>query len=170
MTSKAQKVLFEPIRFDVYKFPLPQYLGAKFNLLSWIAKFVPDNVNVALDAFAGSQSVAFLLKQRELQVYTNDFLAFCHQIGKSLIENKNELLSDTEASSLFELRADAGTLMQDNFIGNFFLAQEAKMLDSFRANVEELGSPYKRAMALTVMNRSLTRRIIMGHFAYTLYG
>jgi adenine-specific DNA-methyltransferase len=167
MTSYAQQALFEPIRFEAYKFPLPQYLGAKFNLLSWIAKFVPNNVNIALDAFAGSQSVAFLLKQRELQVYTNDFLAFCHQIGKSLIENKNELLSDTEASSLFELRANAGTLMQDNFIGNFFLAEEAKMLDSFRANVEELSSPYKRAMALTVMNRSLTRKIIMGHFAHT---
>lgn len=167
MTSKAQKVLFEPIQFEAYKFPLPQYLGAKFNFCGWISKFIPENTRVALDAFAGSQSIAFLLKQRGLQVFTNDFLAFCHQIGMALIENPNETLSEAEANSLFDLRSDARTLMQDNFIGNFFLAEEAKVLDNFRANVEELNSAYKRAMALTVMNRSLTRKIIMGHFAHT---
>lgn len=167
MMSKAQKVLFEPIQFEAYKFPLPQYLGAKINFCSWIAKFIPERANVALDAFAGSQSVAFLLKQRGLQVFTNDFLAFCHQIGTALIENKNETLTNNEINSLFELHSGAGTLIQDNFVGNFFLAEEAKLLDCFRANVEELNSPYKRAMALTVMNRSLTRKIIMGHFAHT---
>lgn len=167
MTSKAQGILFEPIRFEIYKFPLPQYLGAKFNLSGWIAKFIPDNAKVALDAFAGSQSVAFLLKQRGLQVFTNDFLAFCHQIGTALIENQSETLNKAETTSLFEPREDVKTLIQDNFTNIFFSREEAKMLDSFRANVEELDSDYKRAMALTVMNRSLTRKIIMGHFAHT---
>jgi adenine-specific DNA-methyltransferase len=166
MTSKPQRTLFDAVQYEFYKLPQPQYLGAKANLLGWIAKFVPTGARVALDAFAGSQSVSFLLKQRELQVFTNDLLAFCHQIGVAVVENKSEQLNQTEAAALFSLRPDAGTLLQDNFAGVFFTAEEARLLDSFRANVEGLTSPYKRALALTVMNRSLTRKVIMGHFAH----
>lgn len=51
-------MLFDECRYDGFKFPEPQYLGAKFELLSWIAKFIPKNVEVAVDGFAGSQSHA----------------------------------------------------------------------------------------------------------------
>jgi len=165
--TKAQRALFEQVQFEHYRFPLPQYLGAKFNLLGWIARCVPENAKVALDAFAGSQSVAYLLKQRGLQVYSNDFLEFCYQTGKALIENKNETLSAEECEPLFHLREGAGKLMVENFAGVFFSEDEARLLDSFRANISTLGSVYKQALALTVMNRSLTRKVIMGHFAHT---
>jgi adenine-specific DNA methylase len=81
-------MLFEEYKYFQYKFPEPQYLGAKFTHLSWISQHIPPNVNVALDAFAGSQSVAYLFKQLGLQSFTNDFLNFNNQIGKALIENK----------------------------------------------------------------------------------
>ncbi len=167
MMSKTQQALFESIQFETYQFPQPQYLGAKFNLSNWIAKFIPESAKTVIDAFGGSQSVAFLLKQRGLQVFTNDFLAFCHQIGLALIENKKETLNLEEATSLFNPCTDAGMLMQDNFTENFFLKDETQMLDYFRSNVNRLDSTYKRAMAFAVMNRSLTRKIIMGHFAHT---
>lgn len=165
--TTAQRVLFEQAQFEHYKFPLPQYLGAKFNLLGWIARFIPASAKIALDAFAGSQSVAYLLKQRGLKVYTNDFLAFCYQIGVALIENRDEMLSVEECESLFCPQEMAGKLMAENFTGVFFTKDEAQLLDSFRANVSTLDSPYKQALALAVMNRSLTRKIIMGHFAHT---
>lgn len=165
--TATQRALFEQVQFEHYKFPLPQYLGAKFNLLGWIARFIPDSVEVALDAFAGSQSVAYLLKQRGLRVYTNDFLAFCHQIGAALIENKGQTLTIEECESLFYPPQTAGKLMAKNFAGVFFKEDEAQLLDNFRANVSTLDSPYKQALALTVMNRSLTRKVIMGHFAHT---
>ena len=57
--------------------------------------------------------------------------------------------------------------MAENFAGVFFTEDEAQLLDNFRANVPALASPYKQALALTVMNRSLTRKVIMGHFAHT---
>jgi adenine-specific DNA methylase len=161
-----QRTLFEQLQFDAYQFPPPQYLGAKFPLLHWIGRFIPDQARVALDAFAGSQSVSYALKQRGLQVLTNDLLAFCHQIGLALVENGREVLVASEAETLFDECADAGTLMQENFSGIFFSAEEARQLDTFRANVENL-SPAKRAMALAVMNRSLTRKVIMGHFEHT---
>lgn len=40
------------------------------------------------------------------------------------------------------------------------------LLDNFRANVELLDGPHKRALALAVMCRSLTRKTTMGHFAH----
>jgi adenine-specific DNA-methyltransferase len=161
-----QHTLFEQLQFDAYRFPQPQYLGSKVTLLNWIARFIPDNARVALDAFAGSQSVSYLMKQRGLQVFTNDFLAFCHQVGLALIENGTEVLSSEEASNLFRERTDAGTLMQENFAGIFFSAEEARLLDSFHTNLDELSSA-QQALALTIMNRSLTRKVIMGHFAHT---
>jgi len=165
--TTAQRALFEQVQFEHYKFPLPQYLGAKFYLLDWIAKFIPESAEIALDAFAGSQSVAYLLKQRGLQVYTNDFLAFCHQTGVALIENKDEVLTARELEWLFSHSETAGKLMTENFAGVFFTEDEAQLLDDFRANVSALNSPYKQGLALTVMNRSLTRKVIMGHFAHT---
>ncbi len=40
-------------------------------------------------------------------------------------------------------------------------------MDNFRANIALLENPIKRAMALAVINRSMTRKITMGHFAHT---
>jgi len=167
LMTMAQRALFEQVQFEQYKFPLPQYLGAKFNLLGWIARFIPESAKIALDAFAGSQSVAYLLKQRGLQVYTNDFLAFCHQIGVALIENRDETLKVEECESLFRRRELAGKLIAENFAGIFFTEDETELLENFRANISTLDSLYKQALALTVMNRSLTRKVIMGHFAHT---
>lgn len=114
MMTTAQKALFEQIQFNHYKFPLPQYLGAKANLLSWIARFIPSDAKIALDAFAGSQSIAYLFKKKGLQVYTNDFLAFCQQTGTALIENSDETLSSKEVNS-FCPRVDLGTLTYESF-------------------------------------------------------
>ena len=95
-------MLFEEYTYFNHKFPEPQYLGAKHTHLAWIKKFVPENINVALDAFAGSQSVAFLFKQMGLQTISNDFLNFNNQIGLALIENGNEKLTSEDVEILFQ--------------------------------------------------------------------
>ena len=70
-----------------YKFPEPQYLGSKYIHRAWIEQFIPVDTEVVLDAFGGSQSIAYLMKQLGKTTYTNDFLNFNYQIGKALIEN-----------------------------------------------------------------------------------
>ena len=40
-------------------------------------------------------------------------------------------------------------------------------MDGFRGNVERLKGKYKKALALSIMNRSMTRKTTMGHFAHT---
>lgn len=57
--------------------------------------------------------------------------------------------------------------MEDVFTGIFFEREEAVFIDNFRANVLLLNNPYKQALALAIMNRSLTRKITMGHFGHT---
>lgn len=156
-----------PDDYFKYKFPEPQYLGAKFILLEWIRKFIPSDCKIALDAFAGTQSVAFLMKQLGLKVLTNDFLSFNHQIGLALIENKAVKLTTEDLEILFAENPQAQNLIQQQFTNNFFTEEQSKFLDNFRANIEFLGNFYKKALAFAVMNRSISRKIIMGHFAHT---
>jgi adenine-specific DNA methylase len=163
------RLLFDDYRNFAYKFPEPQYLGAKYALMDWIRQFIPQKINTVLDAFAGSQSISFLFKQLGFKTITNDFLNFNHQIGKALIENKNERLDEDDLSILFQkpLNKEDFTLIENLFTDVFFDREQAAFLDYFRANIPLLKNDYKRALALTVMCRSMTRKITMGHFAHT---
>lgn len=160
-------MLFEEYANFQHTFPQPQYLGAKFLLLDWIKQYIPRWITTVLDGFAGSQSVAFLFKQLWYKVLTNDFMKYNHQIWLALIQNTTETLTQEETQMLFDpVSTDWYTLMQEQFTDVFFLKEETQMLDCFRANVGKLSNKYKQALALSVMNRSLTRKTTMGHFAH----
>ncbi len=162
-------MLFEEYQYFNYQFPEPQYLGAKHTLLPWINKFIPKNVKTTIDAFAGSQSVAYLFKQLGFEVITNDFLNFNNQIGKALIENGCEKLNNIDLEILFQNSQSKNDfeLIETTFTNVFFEKEEAIFLDNFRANIPLLQNKYKQALAFTVINRSMTRKITMGHFGHT---
>lgn len=162
-------MLFEEYKNFNYQFPKPQYLGAKHTHTSWIRKYIPKDVITALDAFAGSQSIAFLFKQMGFTTITNDFLNFNNQIGLALIENKNVKLSNSDINLLFQPAQNKPdfALIDDIFTGIFFRKEDSQFLDNFRANIPQLDSKYKRALAYTIINRSMTRKITMGHFGHT---
>jgi adenine-specific DNA methylase len=162
-------MLFDEYKYFDYQFPEPQYLGAKHSHLSWIRRFIPKNVNVAFDAFAGSQSVSFLFKQLGCKTITNDFLNFNNQIGKALIENKSQKIDAEDLSILFQKspQKDNFTLMEKVFTDVFFQREESAFIDNLRANIPSLSNSYKQALAFAIMNRSMTRKITMGHFGHT---
>lgn len=162
-------MLFAETKYLDYKFPEPQYLGAKFIHRGWITQFIPESAVTVLDAFSGSQSIAYTLKQLGKRVITNDFLAFNHLIGKALIENPHYVLDEEDVKILFAENSNPAefNLMQKLFSGLFFVPEDAAFADSFRSNVHRLGNVYKQALALTVMCRSMTRKVTMGHFAHT---
>jgi adenine-specific DNA methylase len=162
-------MLFDEYKYFQYKFPEPQYLGAKFSHLSWLNQHIPKTVKTVLDAFSGSQSVSYLFKQIGLKTVTNDFLNFNNQTGKALIENKFEKLNEPDLQILFQNSPNKEdfTLMEDVFTNVFFEKEESQFIDNFRANIPLLENEYKQALAFTVMNRSLTRKITMGHFGHT---
>lgn len=161
--------LFSEYDYLSYVFPEPQYLGSKHIHRGWIAQFIPVHAHVALDAFGGSQSIAYLFKQLGKRTITNDFLSFNNQIGKALIENRSVKLDDEDLDILFDhnSNSDEFNLMEKLFSNLFFSQEEAAFIDSFRSNVHRLDNPYKQSLALTVMCRSLTRKVTMGHFAHT---
>jgi len=162
-------MLFKEMKYFGYVFPEPQYLGAKYIHRGWISKFIPDDVEVVLDAFSGSQSIAYLLKQMGKTVLTNDFLDFNNQIGKALIENSYAKLTKEDIDILFSTNSNPTefNLMERLFGNLFFSEEEAAFADCFRSNVHKLGDKYKQSLALTVMCRSMTRKVTMGHFAHT---
>ncbi len=167
--QKDMTSLFPQTDYFQFKFPSPQYLGAKYLLREWIGEYIPTEARSILDVFAGSQSMAYYFKQRGLKVYSNDFMAFSHQIGISLIENRSEFLNRDDIRILFAKNPAPGyyNLMSSLFANLFFSEAEAEMLDAFRGNVERLGNQHKRALALAIMNRALCRKVTMGHFAHT---
>lgn len=162
-------MLFDEYTFFNYQFPDPQYLGAKHTHLAWIKKFIPTNVKTAIDAFAGSQSVAFLFKQLGFRTITNDFLNFNNQIGIALIENNGIKLSEGDIKLLFHPAKNKNDfrLMENTFADIFFEKKEAIFLDNFRANIPLLNNRFKEALAYTIINRSMTRKVTMGHFGHT---
>ena len=162
-------MLFEDTKYLDYKFPEPQYLGAKYIHRGWIAQFIPENTNIVLDAFSGSQSIAYMFKQLGKKVITNDFLNFNNLIGKALIENSSNKLDSSDIELLFSKNSDPSkyNLMSELYTGLFFCDEESSFVDSFRSNVHKLSNPYKQALALSIMCRSMTRKVTMGHFAHT---
>lgn len=162
-------MLFSETSYSDYKFPVPQYLGAKYIHRGWIAQYIPDDVETVLDAFSGSQSIAYLFKQLGKKVISNDFLCFNHIIGKALIENPQYTLDKSDVDLLFSANGNPEKydLMEKLFSDLFFVREEAAFIDSFRSNICHLESPYKQALALAVMCRSMTRKVTMGHFAHT---
>ncbi len=162
-------MLLDDLKYLGYKFPQPQYLGAKYIHRGWISQYIPDSASTVLDAFAGSQSIAYMCKQLGKKVVTNDFLSFNNLIGKALIENPAYTLDRGDMDILFSGNSapEEFCLMERLFSGLFFVKEEAAFADSFRSNVARLDNPYKRALALTVMCRCMTRKVTMGHFAHT---
>lgn len=161
--------LFSEYSYLSYNFPEPQYLGAKFIHRGWIAQFIPNDVHVVLDAFGGSQSIAYLFKQLGKKTITNDFMEFNDKIGKALIENSFTKLTKEDTDILFSANSNPGyyNLIESLYADLFFTREEAAFIDSFRGNVERLDNEYKKALALAVMCRSMTRKVTMGHFAHT---
>ncbi|MBP3298620.1 MAG: DNA adenine methylase [Muribaculaceae bacterium] len=167
--SVTQPSLFGKKDFMDIKFPQPQYLGAKYIHGDWITQYIPDNAKVVLDAFSGSQSIAFLCKKMGKRVISNDFLTFNSQIGKALIENKTEILTPDDIHILFSENSAPKeyNLMEMLFTDIFFVRTETAFLDAFRSNIDRLENEYKKSLAFSIINRAMTRKVTMGHFAHT---
>ena len=160
--------LFNDNTYFQYQLPEPQYLGAKHTFLAWLNQYIPQHAHTTIDAFAGTQSVAFLLKQLGKKVYSNDFMRFNQQIGLALVENSSTKITQFDIDFLFQKNENTNfTLIQNLYTDLFFEQDEAIFLDNYRANVEQLDNIYKKSLALALMNRAIQRKITMGHFGHT---
>ncbi|MDR3476971.1 MAG: DNA adenine methylase [Gammaproteobacteria bacterium] len=152
---------------NAIKFPRTQYLGSKEKLVQWIFENSPKGIETFFDAFSGTSVLGYYFKTKGARIISNDFLKFNYHIAKALIENNTVILTDSDLALLFEKNNNAGTLIEEVFTDVFFEREQANFLDNFRANVSLLDNTYKQSLALTIMNRALTRKILLGHFAHT---
>jgi adenine-specific DNA methylase len=168
-TDIKQNCLFTPEVWDSvrsYKLPQTQYLGSKERLVEWIYENSPKNITTFLDAFSGTSVVGFYFKAKGKKVISNDFLQFNYHIAKALIENKDIKICEDDVNLLLGRTDKADTFIEDTFTDVFFEQDQARFLDRFRANVDSLDNEYKKSLALTAMNRALTRKVLLGHFAH----
>jgi len=161
----SQTTLFGE-KYKIHQFPRTQYLGSKEKLIKWILEIAPKDIKTVFDAFSGTSVVGYYFKDRGYKVYSNDFLKCNYLIAKGLIENQKILLDKNDIEILLDETTKADNLIEKLFTRVFFEKDQARFLDKFRANVEKLDNEYKKALALSIMNRSLTRKITLGHFAH----
>src|SRR3990167_4906967 len=166
MIIKSQTSLFGE-KMKAHRLPKTQYLGSKERLVKWIFENSPQNIETILDAFSGTSVVGYYFKSKGKKVISNDFLKFNYHIAKAVIENKNITLTEEDITLLFKKNVKAGSLIEDVFTNVFFEKDQAKFLDNFRANIDLLDNEYKKSLAFTIINRALTRKILLGHFAHT---
>lgn len=153
----SQLSLFTEYIPTVAKFPTTRYQGSKQKFVDWIWNCVKDiPFHSALDAFGGTGSVSFRLKEEGKQVTYNDILPFNHIIGKALIENENICLEEFEIEAL--LRKDADVEYPDFIVRTFkdiyFTDEENRWLDVVSTNIRRMDNPYKQAIAYFALFQS----------------
>ena len=153
-------------KYKIQQFPRTQYLGSKERLIEWILEVAPKDIKTVFDAFSGTAVVGYYFKEKGRKVYSNDFLKCNYLITKGLIENQKITLDKKDIEILLDETTRSDNLIEKFFTDVFFEKDQAQFLDKFRANVEKLDNEYKKALALAIMNRSLTRKITLGHFAH----
>lgn len=132
------------------RFPSTRYQGSKAKFADWIwheISHIP--FHTVLDAFGGTGSVAYKLKDNGKAVTYNDILAFNSIIGKAIIENNSTLLSESDID--FVLTEKPGikypTFISENFKDIYYTDEENHWLDVVRYNICTIKDEYKRAIA-----------------------
>lgn len=131
-------------------FPTTRYQGSKAKFADWIG-FVLSNIefNTALDAFGGTGSIAYLLKNEGKKVTYNDILPFNSIIGKAIIENSFEKLTEDDLTYIL---SENNSLNYPNFISEtfheiYYTDEENHWLDVVSYNIRHMDNEYKRALA-----------------------
>lgn len=149
------------------KFPGTRYMGSKYKILPFLWDSIKDfQFNTVFDAFSGSGCVSYMLKQKGFEVYSNDFMSFSANITKSLIENSNIKLDQTDIEILLKKNKKSGNFISSTFDGIYFDTEDNAFLDNLRANIELLNDPYKKSLALAAISRACMKKRARGIFTY----
>jgi len=159
---------FSPAEAAKSQFPETKYMGSKQVLLPFIlSRLSALRFDRVLDAFSGSGCVAYALKQQGVEVHANDFLKSAFHIARSTIENNATFLSDSELEALLKPNKKARGFIEFTFGDRYFTSEDNRFLDNLWANIQELGGPIKRSLALTAACRAAMKKRPRGIFTFT---
>lgn len=152
-----QLSLFPECKVNSIKFPTTRYQGSKQRFVDWIWNCIKDiPFNSVLDAFGGTGSVSFRLKEEGKEVTYNDILCFNHIIGKALIENTNTILNESELEQLFCKHKNISypNFIEQTFKDIYFTDEENQWLDIVSTNIRNMDNHYKQAIAYFALFQS----------------
>ncbi len=140
--------------------PSTRYVGSKQKIVDWIWENLRDlKFESLLDLFGGSGVVGYVAKINGKEVIYNDYLKFNHQIGKAIIENNNEILTEDDLKFILsEHNFDYPSFIQDTFSEVYFTDEENKWLDIVITNISKLNNEYKKALAYYCLFQSCIRK------------
>ncbi len=148
-------------------FPGTRYMGSKYKILPFLWDSIKDlKFDTALDAFSGSGCVSYMLKEKGIEVYSNDFLSLSSTFTKALIENSKEKLDEKDKALLLKLNKKAGKFVSKTFKNIFFDDIDNEFLDNTRANIDLLSSDSKKSIALSALARACMKKRARGIFTY----
>lgn len=138
------------------KFPKTRYQGSKSKLTNWIwDKLSTLPFDTSLDAFGGTGTIAYRLKQEGKQVTYNDALKFNFWIGQALIENSETYIDGNEVDWILKAYdRNYPTFIADTFPDIYFLDEENVWLDKVITNILQLRDTYKRSLAFFALAQS----------------
>ncbi len=143
--------------FETHKFPKTRYQGSKYKLQKWIKYHLEKlNFQTALDAFSGTSSISYIMKELNKTVYSNDILKFNYFIAKALIENSYEQITKEDFNNIIIKQENYNYLyfIRDTFQDIYFLDSENEWLDIVIQNIYQLKNEYKKAMFLWALYQS----------------
>ena len=149
---------FDLAELDIaVKFPTTRYQGSKQKYADWIwncIQYIP--FETALDAFGGTGCVAHLLKQEGKAVTYNDILKFNSIIGKALIENDRETITQSDLKFILQKHPDISypDFIEKTFPEIYFTDEENRWLDVVVTNIRQLENEYKQAIAYFALFQS----------------
>lgn len=137
--------------FGHKEFPQTRYQGSKYKLRNWIGHSLESlDFETAIDAFSGTCSIAYKMKEMGKKVFCNDILRFNYEVGKALIENSTEKILPDDIEFIFSKQLNK---QYDNFISRtfpdiYYLDEENSLLDIIVQNILTIKNDYKRAVLL----------------------
>lgn len=149
-------------------FPGTRYMGSKYKILPFLWDSIKEyDFETVLDAFSGSGCVSYMFKQKGIEVYSNDFMAFSANITKSLIENSTVKLTEEDLTFLLSKNKKAKNFVSTTFDGIYYEKSDNEFLDNLIANIENLADPFKKSIALSSISRACMKKRPRGIFTYT---
>lgn len=149
-------------------FPGTRYMGSKYKLLPFLWDSIKDlDFKSVLDAFSGSGCVSYMLKQKGIEVYSNDFMAFSANITKAIIENSKTKISQKDIEQLLTPNKNAQDFISTTFKGLYFNDEDNLFLDNLIANINQLKNDYKTSLAYAAITRACMKKRPRGIFTYT---
>jgi adenine-specific DNA-methyltransferase len=167
MALDYSREVFEeiPLPEQVYEFPELRYMGSKHRLLPWIHGVLRGlDFETAADPFAGSGSVAYLLKAMGKLVIASDFLNFPAVLASATVANSKHRIDASALQKLMAVRRKGRHFIEKTFGGVFYEHRDLQFLDRVSANIDSLAHPHQRALAKAALIRSCLKKRPRGVF------